>query len=214
MTVVNIVSLLYTYTNVSHALDDTLDTIAGVVAEENCIDNYVRDSNGTTQLYRVQEVMVQNCPLWLTYNNNGVEAYDLSASDSMGTIRNGYAAGKPTSLRQDFGAHGWTTTSNKLSEAISNIDMSGGITGAGNISGTRRTSISIAALTLTSDDGSSCWSYAECPQRGHSITIKLTGYYNTRVLFPWLRPEGLWINFPITREVTVTGMKFYKGKGE
>lgn len=214
ITLVDLVSLLYTYTNVSHAMDDTLNTIAQIVAEENCLDNKVKDSSGTTQAYRAKEIMVDNCPLWLTYNNYGVEGYTISASDDDASIYNGYAAGKPTSLRQDYGANGWSTTSDKLSKAISNIDMSGGVTGAGNISGTHRTSTSIAALTLQSDDGSNCWSYETCPQRGHNITIKLTGYYNTRILFPWLRPEGLWINFPITREITVSGMKFYKGKGE
>lgn len=192
LTVVDLVGMLYTFTTVSKALDSTLSSISMIVAEENCID--------TTRVDEVKRLMVENCPLWLTYNDGGIRTIKENGKAV------GYAPGKPTSLQQKAN---YSSSTNAVAEAMRNIDNND-------------SSSSPKALVLTSS-GYDCWSYESCPQRGNNITVSLTGYYTFRVMWPWAinanatdaaehTAGGIYLNIPITREVTVVGMKFYKGK--
>ena len=196
ITIVDLAALAYSFSVVSNSIDETLNSIAAIVAEENCIDT-------STRLAEVKELMVGNCPLNLTYNAGGIR----TIKDGSGTPV-GYAPGKPTSLQQDIIPGGAT---NSMSYAVGNIDMDGSQYGG------------IPSIELISSDGKNCWSYETCPQRGQNITVKLTGYYTLRMMWPWAinanatdvseRTAGGWyLNIPVTREVTVVGMKFYKGK--
>lgn len=202
ITVVDLAAVGYTYFVVSSALDDTLNSISLVVAEENCLDTNPDGDFADSQYYQILDLMAANCPLWLTYNGHGISRIDYGD----GTY--GYAAGEPTSLEQ-------TASGVTLSSAIGNIYTAENKLYSGS-------GIGVSALTITCDGmaDNACYSYASCPQRGHNIKISLTGYYNLRLIWPWAinasdnTGGGWYLNIPITREVTVVGMKFYKGKEE
>lgn len=189
LTAINLLSLGYTFLTVSKAMDATLDSIAMLVAEENCIDSSTRSND-------VKTIMVNNCPLWLSYNDVGIKAI----KGSNGTDILGYAPGSPTSLQQDIG-YSSSDLDAKRAEAINHLNYD---------------------LLELDSNGNSCESYETCPQRGQPITVKLTGYYKFRLMWPWAinadadpgerTAGGIYLNIPITREVTVVGMKFYKGK--
>lgn len=167
----------YTYMSCSRAMDDTLENIALVVAEDNCIDDSKADS--------IKELMVKNAPMWLTYNDDGMNA---ESADNPRLSR------KPTNVIHT-----------SLERAKNNVAWSASDTG------------SFLALKLSkSSDAShrndySLYDYTTCPNRGESITITLSANVNVYLLsmFPQFRQQSI----PISKQITVVGMKFYKGKG-
>ena len=190
----DIIMLCYSFSVVSSAMDDTLDTIAAMVAEENCLDKGLdggkaikttvdpkvtisKDSN----VYSALSVMVENAPIWLTYNQNG-----------MSEIKDGsnWIPKNPTNTQL-------TALQGKTDDAIKNVDVN---------------CLTLNGTSINSDI--TYFSYENCPQRGTPITVELTGYWTIQVL-PHFGKGAPWdgsVNFQIKRSVTVVGTKFYKGK--
>lgn len=168
----------YTYIQCSHAMDNTLENIALIVAEDNCIDT-------DSKLDSIKELMIKNAPIWLTYNDEGMGGVGQDARFSS----------KPTNLiRTD------------LEQAKRNIDISTTSSGSNDF---------LALKLSSSKDGDNepkYYSYTSCPNRGTSITVTLSAKVNVYILTPWgvLSQQSI----PISKQITVVGMKFYKGKGE
>lgn len=167
----------YTYYVCSDAMDNTLENIALVVAEDNCIDESKLDS--------IKELMVKNAPIWLTYNNAGMGASDPKFSS------------QPTNLIHT-----------DLNTAKNNITIS---TASSNSGEFRALQLSDASDAEHLND-SKYYSYTTCPNRGETITITLNAKVNVYLLtlIPGIRQQSI----PISKQVTVVGMKFYKGKEE
>ncbi len=178
--VVDLVWFLYTYITSVRAMEDTLSSIALIVAEDNCIDKgtgNIEAPSSDSKLYSVQELMVENATAWLCYNNNG---FDTTSSDSNRRWR----SANHTDIQTD--------DCRDVTLAMNNIDMN-------------------YALNLNGADNGDMYSYVDCPQRGQSIPITLQAKINVHLLS--FIPSWGNISVPITRETTVIGMKFYKGKG-
>ena len=183
--VFDIIMMCYTYSVVSGAMDDTLDTISAMVAEENCLDTV--DGTGNNQdskYYSALKVMVQNAPIWLVYNDKGMS----TDQDENGR----WIPVAPTNTQIDM-------YNDDPDSAIANIDT---------------TCLTLNDEAVTEEGAGTCFLYSTCPQRGETITVSLTGYWTVRVL-PHFGNGAGWdgaIRVPITRKVTVVGTKFYKGK--
>lgn len=181
LAVFDIAWLAYTFTLCSRAMDDTLSQIALVVAEENCLDATTSDET-QSKLYSIKKLMVENAPLWLTYNNDGFD-FENNSSNSR--------SASPTSIIQ-------------VDEdiAIQNLAVS------------TDSSDGFLALTLSKNvdinNDSTLYSYADCPQRGESITITLKANMLVR-MFMFGNPRFDQV-IPMQKQITVIGMKFYKDK--
>lgn len=74
--VVDLVWLLYAYVISVRAMEDTLSSIALVVAEDNCIDmgtGTIEKPSDDSKLYSIQKLMVENATAWLCYNEDGFD---------------------------------------------------------------------------------------------------------------------------------------------
>ena len=180
----DIIMLCYSFSVVSSAMDDTLDTISMMVAEENCLDSgtsTAKNIDKNSKLYSALSVMVENAPIWLVYNDLGM------SSDRDGGL---WIPNKPTNTQI-------TRLQGRTDEAIKNVDLA-----------------CLKLENTSLKDSATYFSYASCPQRGKTIKVSLTGYWTIQVLphfgkgAPW---DGS-VKVPITRSVTVVGTKFYKGK--
>ena len=176
----NVVWIGYTYITCSNAMDDTLENIALIVAEDNCIDTSKMDS--------VRELMVKNAPIWLTYNAAGM---------------NEPGAGDPKFSKQPT-----NIVQTSLATAKSNVKISDSSSGDNEFLALKMCS----SGSTTHSNSSDYYSYADCPNRGQTITITLSANVNIYLLtmIPSIRQQSI----PITKQITVVGMKFYKGKEE
>lgn len=176
----NVIWIGYTYITCSNAMDDTLENIALIVAEDNCIDVSKMDS--------VRELMVKNAPIWLTYNAAGMN--ESGTGDPK-------ISKQPTNIVQT-----------SLATAKSNVMIDSNISGENQFLALKMCS----SGSTTHNNDSSYYSYTTCPNRGQTITITLSANVNIYLLtmIPGIRQQSI----PITKQITVVGMKFYKGKEE
>lgn len=181
--IVNIAILIYVYTTSVSALEDTLNNISLVVAEENCLDcgedGTRLDPTTDSKLYNVEKLMVENATQWLCYN-------DMGFSTSSEFSRN---------WRSDWHTDVQTDDCKNIEDAMQHINDE--------------------FLTFTADGyrNADMFSYEECPQRGEPITITLKANINIHLFFPIDINNAISnVSIPIERQVTVIGMKFYKGK--
>lgn len=181
----DIIMMCYSYSVVSSAMDDTLDTISSMVAEENCLDTIDGTAtNSNSKYYSALKVMVQNAPIWLVYNDKGMS----DDKDEKGR----WMPVAPTNTQIDV-------LRDDPDAAIVNIDTN---------------CLKLNDSAVSSEGAGECFSYESCPQRGTPIKVSLTGYWTIRILPSFGNGSG-WdgaIKVPITRSVTVIGTKFYKGK--
>lgn len=188
LAVVDIVWLVYTYNVSINALEDTLSSIALVVAEDNCIDMgtgssaTINSPTADSKLYSIRKLMVENATAWLCYNDKGFS----NTSDSSNQVNRGSRSTYHTDIQTD--------DCRAIETAMKNIDMSYAL----NLE---------AGSNYTND---SMYSYTTCPQRGQTITITLKANVNVHLLS--LIPSWGNISVPVERQITVIGMKFYKGK--
>lgn len=148
--IIDLCFLGYTYLNCSRTVKDTLSNIALVVAEENCIstDGNIEDS----KYLQLKKMLVQNAPMWLTYNDSG------PASGNFGTF-----AKKPTNIQHL-----------DLDAAMDNV-----VWETGNVTGNKYSAIKLSRDGSDKNE-SSLYSYLTCPQRGEPITIHIHAYVTTR----------------------------------
>lgn len=71
LTVVDVIWLAYTYVTSVNALEDTLTSVALIVAEDNCIDQGTGSGDTSSKLYSVKKLLVENATAWLCYNEDG-----------------------------------------------------------------------------------------------------------------------------------------------
>lgn len=200
LAVVDVVWLVYTYTVSINALEDTLSSISLVVAEDNCLDAGTGDKSSPSpdsKYYSIEKLMVENATAWLCYNEVGFgnktdyknkENWNKDNNTDTGTAYN-IDRGSRSTDHTDI----QTDDLRDVAKAMDNIDET-------------------FALTLTTDtysDGA-MYSYVTCPQRGQAITITLKANINVHLLS--FIPSWGNVSIPVERQVTVIGMKFYKGK--
>lgn len=186
--VFNLFMLFYTYSTCKHAMKDTLSNVATIVAEKNCLEQ--------TDVATLKKVMVSNAPIWLTYNAGG--ANKTEQKNKLGYINAG-----PTNLIQVENIEdainniAWTTTDmNKTDKNYSAVQLS---TVSSNSSSNKK--INDAGL----------YSIQSAPNRGTAIRVKLNANLNYRIITFF----GAYnITIPMSDELTVIGMKFYKGKAK
>lgn len=189
--VVDIAILGYTYIVSVNALEDTLSSVALLVAEENCLDyGTASGANVNTpevgsKLDSVRKLMASNATAWLCYNNNG------------------FFNPKPDEAYM----FGRTSRSDKHTD-IQTDDCRDVSTAAGNVDVTNCLVLSKSTGASTAD--ASLFSYTTCPQRGTPIVITLKANINVHLLS--IVPSFGNVSIPVQREITVIGMKFYKGK--
>lgn len=181
--VFDIIMMCYSYSVVSSAMDDTLDTISSMVAEENCLDTINGTATNTdSKYYAALTVMVQNAPIWLVYNNKGMS----NDKDENGR----WIPVAPTNTQIDI-------LQNQPDAAIKNIDTACLQLNDEEVSEEgkcflyetcpqRGTPIKVSLTGY--------WTIRVLPSFGNG-----SGW------------DGA-IKVPITRSVTVIGTKFYKGK--
>lgn len=94
--VVDLVWFLYTYVVSVRAMEDTLSSIALIVAEDNCIDCGTGNKGNPSEdskFYSVKKLMVENATAWLCYNNYGF--------DTAGDANRKWRSAKHTDIQTD-----------------------------------------------------------------------------------------------------------------
>lgn len=189
--VVDAAILGYTYIVSVNALEDTLSSIALLVAEDNCLDygtgsGYsVTNPEANSKLASAKKLMASNATAWLCYNNAGFFAPQEGETYKFGRTSRSMSH---TDIQTD--------DCRDLTAAASNVDVTN-------------------CLILSENPGAATtdpnlFSYVECPQRGTPIVITLKANVNIHLLS--IIPSFGNVSIPVQREITVVGMKFYKGK--
>lgn len=181
----------YTYVVSVNAMEDTLSSIALLVAEDNCLDYgtatgvSISSPEANSKLDSAKKLMASNATAWLCYNNAGFFNTDTKTAYTFG--REGRSM-KHTDIQTD--------DCRDVSVAAANIDV------ANCLILSKTTGATVTDTTL--------FSYLTCPQRGTPIVITLKANVNIHLLS--IIPSFGNVSIPIKREITVVGMKFYKGK--
>lgn len=186
--VVDAAILGYTYIVSVSAMEDTLSSIALVVAEDNCLDaglgGSVDSPTADSKLAGIKELMASNATAWLCYNNTGF--YQPSKDTAYEFGRTSRSA-EHTDIQTD--------DCRDIQIAADNVSVRD-------------------CLVLSETAGGACdpdlYSYVDCPQRGEPIVITLNANINVHLLS--IIPSFGNVSIPVKREITVIGMKFYKGK--
>ena len=184
--IVDLCWLGYTYIVSVNAMEDTLSNIALMVAEENCLDagsGNKDNPSADSKLAYAKNLIASNATAWLCYN-----------TDRFGTVEENKNKDFGRSSRSANHTDIQTDDCRDLAVAASNIDVEHCL---------------ILGMTPGVIDDS-LYSYVDCPQRGTPITVTLQADVNIHLL-SFIKNFGN-VSIPVKREITVIGMKFYKGK--
>lgn len=146
-------------------------------------ENCVSTDAADSTYVQIKKLLVENAPIWLVYNDDGTRT--TKEHDD-------WVSAKPTNIVHQ-----------SLEDAMSNVEWS--------IEDVDEKTYSAIKLTTSADETNEevLYSYVTCPQRGTPITIHLSGYIHLKA---YTMVGTFRYSIPIHEQITVVGMKFYKGK--